>query len=191
LYVPPLCEATTGYCVNCTSNAQCNTSQAPVCVLGSLDAGVQTGGGTCGCQTNADCGADRVCLVGVGAAGFCTAACVYDGGLDSCYVFDQLCNTLTGMCLGCLDNYDCQGAGPIGIPTPFCKQDAGYCVACLTKSDCGDAGFCVQNNCVQCATDQDCDGQPGTPFCVDDTCEQCRTSTDCPPGESCVFGACY
>jgi len=168
LYVPPLCEVTTGYCVNCTSGSQCSPdARTPVCVMGGFDAGLHTGGGTCGCQTNSDCGDDLICLSG-GPGGYCTAPCVYDGGFDSCYGFDELCNTFTGTCAGCLDNYDCLGAGVAGNPTPLCDQDAGSCVACLTKSDCGDAGFCVQNAFVQC-----------------------RTSTDCPDGESCYSGICY
>jgi Cys-rich repeat protein len=64
-------------------------------------------------------------------------------------------------------------------------------VACLTKSDCGDAGFCVQNACVQCVTDQNCPDQAGTPFCVSNACVQCRTSMDCTGGESCYSGSCY
>jgi hypothetical protein len=191
LYVPPLCEITTGYCVNCTSSSQCSQdTRTPACVLGGFDGGLDTGGGSCGCQTNSDCGGDLVCLR-AGPGGYCTAPCGYDGGFDSCYGFAQLCNTFSGTCAGCLDSYDCLGAGFAGAPTPLCDQDAGSCVACLTKSDCGDAGFCVQNACVQCVTDQNCPDQAGTPFCVSNACVQCRTSMDCTGGESCYSGSCY
>jgi Cys-rich repeat protein len=86
--------------------------------------------------------------------GTCAPACTYQNGIDSCnqalfatspgpyqywdyfgYLPPQalpLCNTFTGLCQECLDDYDCTSRY---AHQPFCS-DAGTCVSCFSNDDC-------------------------------------------------------
>jgi hypothetical protein len=137
-----VCNANTGYCVPCNGDQDCTTPQptlTPTCILLG-DAGfpgtspaLLTGGGVCGCDEISQCNAGYTCVSG-GLAGVCAPPCTYAGGLDSCLLSDFLfgncpqyitpyCNTFTGVCQQCLDDYDCIGMG-CGVS----QCDAGMCM---------------------------------------------------------------
>jgi len=44
--------------------------------------------------------------------------------------------------------------------------------------------------CVQCTTDEDCEGRLNAPYCEGFGCAQCRTTDDCEGDRLCASGAC-
>ena len=70
------------------------------------------------------------------------------------------CDPLTGTCLGCLYDGDCDGA------TPLCDTQARRCVSCRVDGDCPPDGVCHQGHCLLPAarlpTERSRDG--GTPL---------------------------
>jgi hypothetical protein len=152
----------TGYCVPCVADTDCSTkgdpSQpvvAPVCIP-FVDGGdpsalvpTVTGGGTCGCTDLSQCNGGYTCI-DAGIAGRCGPACTYADGVDSCCAngfnweygycpqFDKpYCNTFTGVCQGCLDDYDCTVADSTYCDgVKFCQLDGGYCYGCNSGDDC-------------------------------------------------------
>ncbi len=214
----PVCNAATGYCVTCTSNADCSADAGvPVCL--PVDAGPY-GEGQCGCTPTA-CSDNRLCDP---SSLSCQPACSYlASGYDSClygaYPQSQLCNSETGTCQQCFIAADCAGQtglSPLNISYPlrFCS-DAGSCVGCNTAADCpANAPGCSLGVCGACATALDCKagmtcafgacatactgdaGQcatdAGATRCYQNACVQCVLATDCPaPGALCVNGACF
>ncbi len=140
---------------------------------------VNTGGGQCGCSDNSQCNGGYACYSAyaqlpngtqAGPNGTCGAACSYANGIDSCtpqspnqyqcnnnYYPPPFCNTFTGQCQACLDDYDCTGSN---CNQPFCSN--GTCIGCFTGDDCltfpnnscyfGNCNsYCYENS--QCPTD--------------------------------------
>jgi hypothetical protein len=157
-----VCDTTTGYCVPCVQDSDCTSIEdpnkpwvTPSCVQ-FVDGGnpntyptLYTGGGQCGCTDSSQCNGLYLCQ-NPGLYGTCTPSCSVQNGVDSCtpqyaspyncpnnYYPGPYCNTYTGMCQQCLDDYDCSARGYQGntCNTPFCS-DAGMCVGCFTGDDC-------------------------------------------------------
>jgi hypothetical protein len=89
-------------------------------------------------------------------------------------------------CVECASGADCPAA------RPFCMTDLNEecvdnavrpcaCRQCRDDVDCASGQVCNDENgsCVECVSDPDCAGRPGTPVCIDGSCKQCRSRTDC------------
>jgi Cys-rich repeat protein len=159
-----------------------------------------------GCASDSDCPGTEVCNGGI-----CVASCVFDAGVDSCaadsphgpFAYDDridYCDTFTGLCVGCLDDYDCSPGGR-------CQPGTSVCVQCLNDADCPgnpfvyanfpicetDAGIC--GNCLQSS---DCYplglaacSDPFEPdHCTDDGCLDGPTASNCPAPLACSSGLC-
>jgi hypothetical protein len=97
-----------------------------------------------------------------------------------------LCNTFTGLCQQCLDDYDC--IGPCGRPT--CNN--GMCINCYGDSDCDAGGYCIDGICGQCRTGDDCVSfpnyacnttYPSLPDAYGSQCiRACTDNSQCPTG---------
>jgi hypothetical protein len=133
---PRLCDLALG-CVECTSDAACPVGR-PRCVRGSCQA----------CATNADCPASApVCYP---ADHQCHAACA----VGSCPTVTR-CDTVTGACVGCIQDFECGGMSGRPVCDPVTKQ----CVACASNTNCGAAApYCwlAQGICAQCLQNSDC-----------------------------------
>jgi hypothetical protein len=158
---------------DCTTNSS-QPIAAPSCIPfpnGSFSTNdgsppLATGGGQCGCASTASCDDGLACYT-PSSPGTCQAPCSFVDGLDSCV--DQFlthpeafpgpyCNTFTGACQQCLDDYDCTGtlSGPNAWAAPICDS-GGKCVQCIQASDCpGDLPGCAAGVCGFCSVDQDC-----------------------------------
>jgi Cys-rich repeat protein len=180
---------------DCTASADpTKPYPSPSCVL-YADGGnpnvtpfLATGGGQCGCSDTSQCNGGYSCqpnstnyIYAYDGGPTCQPTCTYVNGIDSCtpknpyyyycndnYTPPPFCNTYTGQCQQCLDDYDCTGRN--------CDQPV-----------------CNNGTCVQCLVDADCDVNPnGYPFCVNNVCTQCKTGDDCLnfPNNSCYYGYC-
>jgi Cys-rich repeat protein len=89
-------------------------------------------------------------------------------------------------CVTCLDAGDCAAGQQ-------CSPD-GQCVQCTDNSQCP-GGFCRNNACTACDTDQDCVAKGAGKVCnVSDPdhhlCEACGQDSDCGPGHRCIGAQC-
>jgi hypothetical protein len=137
----PVCNQATGYCVPCIQDSDCTAGasqpwQTPSCIpfedggaTSSYFPFVLTGGGQCGCRSTADCD-DGLTCENPSDAGECVSPCTLIDGIDSCQpeFGTGFCNTFTGLCQQCLDDYGCTGIESTtgGFPTTICS--AGNCV---------------------------------------------------------------
>jgi Cys-rich repeat protein len=142
-----VCNSTTGYCVPCLTDQDClaaaDPSQsiaAPSCLLlgdggyPNTSPPLLTGGGVCGCDAISQCDGGYTC-VNPGFGGTCVAPCSYAGGIDSCFLPDYVfgycpqdpitpyCNTFTGACQQCLEDYDCTS-----LYCGVSQCDGGFCM---------------------------------------------------------------
>jgi hypothetical protein len=149
------------------------------------------GGGRCGCSDTSQCNGGYTCTptsrgfyLPPALPGVCGPPCTYQNGVDSCYLAglyvypypsepipfsgtNQLyCNTFTGACQQCLDDYDCSGS----TTAPFCT-DSGACIGCRNADDCATSPFPYNS----------CHSQYCGNYCLD--------SSECPTdgGYSCVL----
>ncbi len=151
----PLCDTSTDRCVDCLANSDCGVS-APRCFLGDH---------TCvQCLSNSDCGTAAPICDSQNFA--CRQGCTEN---SQCSGTTPLCNTTTSTCVACLKNTDCTVADPI------CTTNDGRCVVCVVDADCAqDAGTMYCDNqggtarCVQCAHDNQC--PQSAPNCNNGTC---------------------
>jgi hypothetical protein len=182
------CNPQTGYCVPCSGDSDCygstsGPSIAPSCVPypNGIEpaSGEPTGGGLCGCSATPQCNDNYACW-NPGLGGKCQPACTIVNGQDSCDPYRQytdyspppspFCNTWTGGCVQCLDNYGCtnviaQSINGLNvfttIPTPTCTP-AGQCVSCVSDADCpASAPNCTVGFCGYCRTNADCYADAG------------------------------
>jgi hypothetical protein len=194
---------TTQFTCDCTGPNQC-AGNAPACV------GLDSGTGTCGCYSSADCGDAGVCDNVNVLSGACVPSCVADAGLCSA-IFGSVCNAATGVCGPCSTDNQCAAVafGDAGTGNPFCVVDGGTCVQCISPSQCPiqqpgcDSTLNICNSCsapTDCPAGYTCDmnaslcrapcsaGCPAwQPFCTPDagTCSQCLASAGCDGGTSC------
>ncbi len=102
-------------------------------------------------QSDPDCPGTEACL-----NGSCVPSCVFDAGFDSCdamsyhgpFAYEDrvdYCDTFTGTCVGCLDDYDCSPGGR-------CQPGTSVCVQCLSDADCPANAFAFESDSI-CETD--------------------------------------
>jgi Cys-rich repeat protein len=152
--------------VNCTTNADCETTQ--VCNLTNNVCELNLG-----CGANAPCPANEVCNV---AANICTQGCTAANATTVCGV-KEVC--YMGLCVQCVEDSDC-GAGL------SCDLTKHLCVGqdtCLTDRDCSPPLVCnaltslCTTNPGQCLSDMDC---PSDQTCeiTDGTCVPTKCTPD-------------
>jgi hypothetical protein len=211
-----VCNAQTGYCDNCVQDSDCpmapdgGASATPTCVSypngNEPQSSEPVGGGECGCSATTDCNDGNACWL-PGILGTCLPPCTLVGSVDSCNPpqlssppgpwttpLEPFCNTLTGGCVECLDDYDCTNQGRIpatdvgsvvgyqsgggwyvgpfgdqgGLAAPRCAP-SGRCVGCLSNADCPTTA----PNCILAATlDNPAPSSGGF-------CGLCRSDVDC------------
>jgi hypothetical protein len=214
------CDPVTLSCVECRQPSDCPAS-APGCYEGSCgQCGVAADcpgseacvNQSCSCAADSACPASTpVCIVDAGGPPMCGCA-----GNSSCPGKDQVCDPSRGPGGACVISC-AEDAGvclaDTGTGQSFCDTQSGLCVECLTAAQCtqSDAPICLQGQCAECATDQDCAPDAGTPYCLVSqgglcvqctsaaqcpaanpgcdssswTCGSCTLSSDCPAGETC------
>lgn len=138
----PVCNGSTGSCVECMQNGDCKTAGKAFCsqnkCVGCDDPGARasTSGSDAGVRDSGG-GNDG----GTSATGPCPA------NKPSC-VSSTSTNPLAGQCVGCLDSSTC------GPSTPVCASNV--CVPCTSDSQCGTGpGICLFHAPYggRCATD--------------------------------------
>lgn len=110
---------------------------------------------------------------------------------------DQVCDEVSGKCVQCLGNDDCESAAPVCTvdhrcvactldrhcpsTVPACNDD-NTCVGCTDSAPhCGgDTALCdvAQHECVQCLANSDCT-DPAASRCSDGTCQPCTGALHC------------
>jgi len=130
---------------DCTSGEKCNTSGACVACLSPTDC---TGGqkcssaGTCvTCNNDNDCTTGQTCST----AGICTAgACT--GPTDCTNAAFPVCHS--GQCVECAGNTDCSGNTVYSTADEnICQTTTNMCVGCVINSDCGVGNTCNSGVC--------------------------------------------
>ena len=184
----PVCNTTSGTCVDCTSNAQCSGNK-PICDSSS---------DTCrACAGNGDCSSPTpVCST--------SGACVQCTSDSQCSGSTPICDATSHTCRGCTSNSDCAGG-----THHACDVGNGQCVACVQNSDCSMGAcdttthacvqcvndsecsnplpICTGNACVACTSNSDCSGSSNGKVCLPSAgCVQCGSSSDCPNGAMCT-----
>jgi hypothetical protein len=183
-----VCNSATGYCVACAQDTDCYSQPGapvitPSCVqfAGGTDpgSGEPTGGGQCGCDNTSQCNDNWACWY-PGLGGTCQPPCTVVNGIDSCNPYrqsiyddpptDPFCNSWTGACVQCLDDYGCtnvlvNNVGGLytypGFLAPICNS-AGQCVGCRGDADCpASAPNCTQGFCGFCTSNAQCYGDAG------------------------------
>jgi len=122
----PYCDASSGLCVPCLTNAQCIAADAGTICL--------PGVGCASCQTDSDCKdpATPHCLFG---------SCVQCETAADCPANAPGCNFVTNSCGSCTLNSDCaSGEGCLNSAcAPICESGPvpdGGCASCTVDSDC-------------------------------------------------------
>lgn len=192
----PICDASLGACVGCTTNADCSDTPArPICdsnrrqcsqCASRTDCGVaapacnlQTG--NCEeCLVDADCQIDEACTTNHQCRPLCqqNSDCNNNPG-------GAVCNPATGACVECLVSQDC--TNPV---MPVCSAQ-NRCAACSTNADCptetpicnasatGGGGMGRGARCVACVANTDCTTTTA-PICSQaGLCVQCENDQDC------------
>ena len=193
-------------CTECVSDADCDDSGKPACVLGKCRE----------CGPESKCGAAEACFP---QDYKCESRCASDG---DCPGDAGICLAASGTCVGCQTDADCAATPgtPLCEPTraqcsecksnadcgaaaPACDLNDGKCHECLVDADCPASALCsVDRKCHHaCTSNANCD-DPGKPFCElaskdcvaclvnldcgqaepvchDDKCVQCAVNTDC------------
>ncbi|HEY4188318.1 MAG TPA: hypothetical protein VGP07_24805 [Polyangia bacterium] len=163
----PVCSATSGACVDCTTHADCKGPTAPVCASEACVSCAM--GATDACKTKdkdhpvcnaltggcVECGMDADCKDGTkpfcSAAGACVPCAMVPVG-DSCAMLSAMTSVCapSGACVQCVKNSDCLSA------TPVCNLNNNSCIACTADTDCAGRtgpGVCMSHLDGRCATD--------------------------------------
>ncbi len=140
-----------------------------------------------GCNDDGDCGADQICEAGGCVAEQCDVAngnadCAANAPADVCD---------TGRCVQCAGDGDCD-------PGEICEAGvcgAQECDVANGDGDCGANQDCVAGRCEQCDVadaNAGCNAGAGEEaFCVDNACVECAVDGDCDPAiPNCVAGVC-
>lgn len=161
---PPVC-ASSGACVECTTDSQCSTPTKPVC-----DPSLNI------CRACAS-GTECVALNPATPACASSGACVQCVASTDCKTPTPECYTAKNSCVGCLANTDCSGT------TPICNTSTNTCRGCQADSECTSTGpgVCMAQQDGRCATDSETiyvqmngacsnsgSGTSATPFCAMD-----------------------
>lgn len=106
-----------------------------------------------------------------------------DAGADAgpcgmaCTGATLVCDTGSGMCVGCLAETDCTA------PAGLCDPATNLCVACLGDGDCiADPAIpiCEAGACRACTADADCAGMAASPVCDEPSgrCVECTVDSE-------------
>ena len=200
----PLCNTSTGQCVECLTNANCPFTNRTVCNPATNTCVQCVDNSTCPtnapyctantcrvCTATMGCTPPQVCIT-MGGTSSCQLRCMSDADCANAPNNNRACNLATMMCVQCQNNTHCAGNanGPVCVGTT-CRQ-------CAVDTDCVTPGLpaCYMNNCVACRDNTHC-AQP-TPVCVTsggnaNTCRECGNNADCAskPGlPACVTNVC-
>jgi hypothetical protein len=171
-YVCSVANSTTGFCVECRSNTQCQGKAAtPVCDVLTF--------GCVQCLNSANC------LTGFGDRKVCSAQqCVECTSNANCNfnAAKTKCNTQTNTCQACLVDGDCTTPG-LGFCDNSGVNATFTCKQCTANEECpaGDNRTCFGFTCVDCRSDAECLAGSAAPRCdlrISD-CVECLASTDC------------
>ena len=107
------------------------------------------GAGGAGCQSDADCVADPNATVCDTATGLCVGCLPTNDLCDP----GQYCAPATNQCtVGCTDDTDCDPANDI-----ICNTQTNQCVGCVMDVDCPMGSICITSTCVPgCSPTQAC-----------------------------------
>jgi hypothetical protein len=150
----PVCDSTSGSCVECTQPNDCKTAGKGFCVQNQCR-GCDYPGATAGAAGG---GADG----GVSKDGGAAPVGACPGAKPVC-VPSSNTSTLAGQCVGCLDNNNCSGT------TPICST-SNVCVPCTADSQCTTGpGICLFHDPYngRCATDAETIYVQKTSNCID------------------------
>ena len=182
----PICKnpgATTGVCVQCTTDTHCPTAAAAHCSAESNTCSKCTTddhctrltstpfcnvtSGTCvQCLSNTVCTGSTVCS-GYGVCAICTSSA-------QCTT-SPICSTTRGVCVECQTDADCHE-----VNKGECSS-AGTCVACTSSAHCAHFELtpaCNAGVCVPCVYHSDCPN-PAKAQCSGNTCIACTDSAQC------------
>jgi hypothetical protein len=136
--------------------------------------GEPTGGGQCGCSDTTQCNDGYACW-NPGIGGTCQPPCTIVNGQDSCNPYreysdyppptDPFCDSYTGACVQCHDNYGCTNVVVNYV-------NGLYVYPSFAAPNCNSTG-----QCVGCSTDADCPASE--PNCTDGFCGFCTNSVNC------------
>ncbi|MDD4694985.1 MAG: Ig-like domain-containing protein [Patescibacteria group bacterium] len=178
-YLCPSGTCSSGTCVACNNDNDCNSSLCEVCDLNShtCKSGCDAPncetciGGSCGYSCNAgdtcdngnclECTDDNNC-------GPCEA-CVGGSCQSTCSGYTPQCNTASNSCVECINDTNC----PTG---EVCQSNS--CVPgpeCTVDNDCGQCEMCVSGSCGFIC-------QGSFPYCVNDSCVACTNNSQCTVG---------
>ncbi len=162
---------------------------------GRIDEEMQTCNGTCS-SANWTGG----CTLSGGGSGVCSArSCVECASGSDCpsgrpyCVLNQCrpCNGRCGVGGNCSRADDCSSdICTAGTCRPNCSGSCGIGASCSVDNDCGGNNQCVNNGCVDCASDGNCPAS--APYCNANVCRQCRSNNSalCAAGQECVGEDC-
>jgi hypothetical protein len=158
------CDRTSGRCVACATEMDCNDPAKPFCMANQCVACQMAGPGACA-------GATPVCDPGSGRCVECT-----DEGMHCRNAERAFCRS--NVCVGCV------GAGGDACKgeTPACDTASGRCVECVASSDCALAEPVCNTqakSCGPCTSDGQCTGKPGGPaVCMFHQNGRCATDAE-------------
>ncbi len=171
----PHCNAETGECVGCLSDAHCEGRQQR-CDIASSTCHFEP------CQSDDDCTAYHDAPHCHTGSGLCQQ-CTHDG---HCAEYEICRNGL------CLPRGECQSDSECGV-AERCNTLTQACVQCVSTADCRLGGRCISSTCraaFSCETDADC-GAPLRCAAESSTCHECTRSEHCATGQVCEGGRCF
>ncbi len=182
----PVCEVSTGTCVGCLSDHDCQTGQT--CSNHGCETPVTTG-----CSSDADCTQNPDlphCLIAEEKCVGCLTdqQCVKPpNGTVTCDPANFACRDVYP---GCGIDADC-ASSPLG---KHCDASTRTCVACLQDSDCPAGQHCTREHACQAATGCTPGTSTGCPHgkvCRSDrTCVECLSPAQCKTGQICQANHC-
>jgi MYXO-CTERM domain-containing protein len=193
----PVCHPTDEVCVECNTDAECPTPNAPNCDMATH---------TCQpCVTDDDCAPypETPICVNEGTPGASCGEC--DDNADCKNPALPVCDLTTNTCEECATNADCPADAPVCNPEsktcePTCTTDedckshpnepacamtgdkAGQCVPCTADKHCPEnLPVCdvATYTCGGCKTNEDCTSTAPVCDIPKGTCGDCQTDADC------------
>ncbi len=176
------------YCSACSTSGQCSVKEE--CNADSRLCVLRAGWGT-QCAVNDDCQAGSWCKQGLCQARADVSLC--PGGKTAECPQGERCNQLTLVCeedLGCSTNDDCSAGEICNVGSRQCQP---RCTVDTQAAVCAASERCVNEKCVQCATDAECG--PGLTCDAAGNCSagsRCYSDRDCSVPLVCLVqtGAC-
>lgn len=180
-------------CVECEDNATCDDGDPctgkETCVSGQCQSGVNP------CPPGDICipfnGVESEPAAPASQDYICTGCVSDDNCTDDLYCNgDEYCSE--GTCFSSGDPCDPSNWNSVPtdlLPPPVCDEETDSCVECITDDNCTNEAepYCVENVCVSCRDDEDCDNDlfcDGAETCDNGTCfdgePPCRDSQPMP-----------